>query len=236
MNAIETLACEVAASVPGCRSRVFSTCDDGSMTAHVIGWGPSLHRFGMRWNVPAEARTQTAIAAVLEPFLALQRRRRENAMAIGLGGDHPVKTDEILHMVVDRVTARNPLLGSAAVGHIRSWGLAMRDGSDVIASRPGTTIADPGALSGDDDLDDPRPRLLEVEYVGQYGFDGMSLRLPMIDLPETAMISMPGRRIGDMMSGLPWTDLEDRIATGVESLMGHLHVSTAPLWVGAPAQ
>jgi hypothetical protein len=237
MTMPQVIAMGIANALPGCEAQNFATEGTTVLKGRVMGWGPSLHRIGMAWAVTPASMTSEDVGAALEPYLAVQRRRIETARALGLATDRQPEPGDLSHLLTDALLLGwDKDLRNAVPRQLARLKQMSRPGRERIVGMGDMTIAEAGALSGDDDLD-PRPRLLYRNPTEWGEFDGRSVIVHR-RLPDSVLPSLPGMRLGDVLDlgdGEPClVRLANRTITGADMHEGTLLINTRPEWTAFP--
>jgi len=224
MSSIQAIAMDVANAIPGCEAQRFALEGNTILSGRVMGWGPSLHRTGMTWacNVPAD-RTHEGIAAALSRYVETQMRRIGQAGALGLATDRQPATDQVAHIVADRVLleVKPDIVAEMhrAIGKMISGTVS---GTDTRHAWLGTRI-------GEGTENDPRPRLWADAYYDAIVYDGSSLLVRQA-IPDTLAAALPGRRVDEVVSIDGGTGA---CAAGIVGAIGHRTIHWAKSDPGA---
>lgn len=187
------------------------------------GWGPSFHRYGMRWSAPIADQDLDTVVVALQPFADIQHRRRSAAIALGMHGRRPPIPGLVGHIKIDRLVARHlphaAGLVEYAVGRLEdtiSSGLGVFRTRDAITSRGSITLMD-----GPDD--DPHPRALIRTDIHHGTFDGEQIAIDLRHvegMPESMIVAMAGRRVGEVLD-------EGAIPSALRPLLGRTILSAS---------
>lgn len=208
-----------------------SLAGNATLSGRFMGWGPSLHRTGLRFEFTPKSLDLADIDAALEPYLAVQRDRRARAAALGLGDSDQAAPTRLAHIDVDRIVAR---LSVQLTAVLREWPSHMRTMS-VPASDEGFTH---GGLHIRDGRDgDIRPKAVLAVAMPWGAFDG-ELLVINATLPETALTALVGRPVRDAIEikpGIPAMDeLGDRTILEAHATAGLATLHVTPDWTSIP--
>lgn len=191
------------------------------------GWGPSLHRTGLRFSVTPDDLTPEAIEAALDPYLAVQRDRSERAVQLGFEPMRTAEREVITHLVADRLLMA---IEPAFLSELRSlpWTLVSQSMPAELSSQEN------GGLHVEDGpADDVRPRVRMGTTLPWGWFDGERLAIDST-LPETVVGQLVGRRVEEVVEfrrhSHAFDDLGARLILEAYMANGRLNLVTAPEW------
>ena len=217
--------------------------DAGAMlvSAGFEGWSPSLHLTAVSLNVSCASEDPAIAMLLLGPAIARQAERAADARRLGLIGQHGYGAT-IGHLWTDKslaeMRAGDPTLMTVPDHLAQAIPLSHRDGSPhqggaSIASAQGvvmetmwrgerarmagasTQIMPAGHIPGMRRPDGPATT-----------FDGVMLSIPSGPLPETVLVAMTGRRVGDLARVHP--TLDGRTIGAAMNGSGHVRIVVVP--------
>lgn len=222
---------EIIDAIAGLSCGSVSLAGNTTLSGRFMGWGPSLHRTGLRFEFAPSSLLDADIETALEPYLAVQRDRRDRASALGLGASEQPPATRLAHIDIDRLVAR---LATELTSTMREWPAHMRSKS-MPASDEGVTH---GTLHIRDGRDgDIRPKAVLATPMPWGAFDGERLVITGV-LPETALNALIGRPVRDAIEiprvSYAMDDLGDRTILEAEMAGGRVNLRVAPDWTHIP--
>ena len=235
MTSPQTIAMDLASSLPGCRSDRFALEGNTVLTGRVMGWGPSLHRTGLAWAATPVRMDADAIAAAFQPYVEVQRRRIALASSLGLDTAEQPDPGLLSHMVTDRLLlAWDADLRAVAPRRLARLNQLSRAGREGWLGTGDLLVADAGALDGDDAAD-PRPRLLYASATHWGEYNGRTVTV-FRAMPESLLPAAVGRRLGEVVdlgtSEPKLGDLGARTVMAARATDRGVAFDVAPDWVG----